>query len=143
MVYQQDQAGNELWDLYAVPSDGGESINLTNTPAIREVNPHWSHDGQAIAFSYRPKEGSQYDIALLDWSSRKVRKLTEEQQLGFSWRVVAWSPDDKTIYGMRTNPPCTDADTYRIDVATGKLENLTAHQGTIRHLGCPSFWAMT
>jgi len=135
IVYQQDQAGNELWDLYAVPSDGGESINLTNTPAIREEDPHWSHDGKAIAFAYKPKEGAQYDIALLDWSSRKVRKLTNEQQAGFSWSVVAWSPDDKTIYAVRTNPPFTDADTYRIDVTTGKLENLTAHQGTIRYLG--------
>ena len=134
IVYQQDRAGNELWDLYAVPSEGGEVINLTKTPAIREQDPHWSHDGSTIAFAYKPKEGSQYDIALLDWSTRKVHKLTNEQQPGYSWNVVAWSSDDKTIYADRVNPPFTDADVYRIDVATGKLENLTAHQGTIRYL---------
>jgi dipeptidyl aminopeptidase/acylaminoacyl peptidase len=134
IVYQQDQAGNELWDLYAIPSDGGEVVNLTNTPAIREQDPHWSHDGKTIAFAYKTKDGSQYDIALLDWSSRKVHKLTNEQQPGYSWNVVAWSNDDKTIYASRVNPPFTDADVYRIDVATGKLENLTSHQGTIRYL---------
>jgi len=134
IVYQQDRAGNELWDLYAVPSEGGEVINLTNTPAIREQDPHWSHDGRTIAFAYKPKEGTQYDIALLDWSTRKVRKLTNEQQPGYSWNVVAWSDDDKTIYAGRVNPPFTDADIYSIDVATGKLENLTSHQGTIRYL---------
>jgi dipeptidyl aminopeptidase/acylaminoacyl peptidase len=47
---------------------------------------------------------------------------------------VAWSSDDKTIYADRVNPPFTDADIYRIDVASGKLENLTPHQGTIRYL---------
>jgi len=47
---------------------------------------------------------------------------------------VAWSSDDKAIYADRVNPPFTNADVYRIDVASGKLENLTAHQGTIRYL---------
>ncbi len=134
IIYQQDHAGDELWDLYAIPSDGGEIINLTNTPAIREQDPHWSHDGNTIAFTYKTKDGSQYDIALLDWSTRKVHKLTNEQQPGFSWNVVAWSSDDKTIYAGRVNPPFTDADIYRIDVTTGKSENLTSHQGTIRYL---------
>jgi dipeptidyl aminopeptidase/acylaminoacyl peptidase len=134
IVYEQDHAGDELWDLYAIPSDGGEIVNLTNTPAIREQDPVWSHDGRTIAFDYKPKEGSQYDVALLDWKTRKVQLLTHEQQPGYSWNVVAWSSDDKTIYASRRNPPYTDADVYRIDVATGKTENLTSHQGTIRYL---------
>jgi len=135
IVYQQDHAGDELWDLYAVSSEGGQIVNLTNTPAIREESPRWSHDGKTIALGYKPKEGSQYDIALLDWSTRKVRLITHEQQPGYAWNVVAWSSDDKTIYAGRVDPPFTNADVYRIDVATGKTENLTAHQGTIRYLG--------
>jgi len=135
IVYEQDRAGDELWDLYAVPSDGGEIVNLTNTPDIREQDPRWSHDGRTIAFAYKPKESSQYDIGLLDWKTRKVRLLTHEQQPGYAWSVVAWSSDDKMIYAGRVNPPFTDADIYRIDVATGKAENLTPHQGTIRYLG--------
>jgi dipeptidyl aminopeptidase/acylaminoacyl peptidase len=135
IVYQQDHAGDELWDLYAVPSEGGQIVNLTNTPAIREESPRWSHDGKTIALGYKLKDGSQYDIALLDWSTRKVRLLTHEQQPGYAWNVVAWSSDDKTIYAGRVDPPFTDADVYRIEVATGKTENLTAHKGTIRYLG--------
>jgi len=135
IVYEQDHAGDELWDLYAVPSDGGEIVNLTNTPDIREQDPRWSHDGHSIAFNYKPKQGSQYDVALLDWKTRKVRLLTHEKEPGYSWSVVAWSNDDKTIYAGRVNPPFTDADIYRIDVATGKTENLTPHEGTIRYLG--------
>lgn len=134
IVYEQDHGGDELWDLYAVPSDGGEIINLTNTPAVREQDPVWSHDGRTIAFDYKAKEGSQYDVALLDWKTRKVQLLTHEKQAGYSWNVVAWSSDDKTIYASRRNPPYTDADVYRIDVVTGKTENLTSHQGTIRYL---------
>jgi len=117
-----------------VASEGGEEVNLTNTPLIREQDPHWSHDGKTIAFACKPKAGAQYDIALLDWTSRKVHKLTNEQQPGYAWNVVGWSSDDKTIYAGRVNPPFTDADIYRIDVATGKLVNLTPHQGTVRYL---------
>jgi dipeptidyl aminopeptidase/acylaminoacyl peptidase len=135
IVYQQDREGNELWDLYAIPSEGGEVINLTNTPAIREQGPVWSHDGSTIALGYKLKDGTQYDIALMNWTTRKVQKLTDEHQPGYSWNVVAWSLDDKTIYATRTNPSFTDADMYRVDVATGKTENLTSHQGTIRYLG--------
>ncbi len=134
IVYQQDHAGNELYDLYAIPSDGGEPINLTNTPDIREQDPHWSPDGNTIAFAYKKKEGTSYDIALLDWATRKVRKLTNEQQPGYFWGVVAWSKDNKTIFAIRVNPPFTDADIYRINVATGTAENLTPHQGTVRYL---------
>jgi len=134
IVYQQDQAGNELWDIFAVPSDGGQPVNLTNTPDIREESPLWSHDGRTIALAYKPKDATNYDIALLDWNTRKVRKLTHEEKPGFFWSAAAWSPDDKIIYASRVNPPFTDADVYRIEVATGKLENLTPHQGTVRYL---------
>jgi dipeptidyl aminopeptidase/acylaminoacyl peptidase len=134
IVYQQDDAGNELWDLFAVPSDGGTPINLTNTPAISELDPHWSHDGSTIAFVYKAKEESQYNIALLDWATRRVHKLTNEQQPGYSWKVVAWSNDDKTVCANRVSPGFNDADIYLINTATGKLENLTSHQGTIRYL---------
>lgn len=134
IVYEQDHAGDELWDIYAIPSDGGEPVNLTKTPAIREQSPNWSHDGRTIAISYKPKDATTHDIALLDWSTRSVHKLTNEQQPGYSWGLVAWSADDKTIYADRVNPPFTDADVYRIDVASGKSENLTPHQGTVRYL---------
>jgi Tol biopolymer transport system component len=139
-VYQQDHAGNELYDLYGIPSDGGESVNLTNTPAIREQDPRWSHDGRTIAFAYKPKDGTQYDIALLDWTTRKVRKLTNEQQPGYSWNATAWSKDDETTYANRVNPPFTDAEVYRIDIGTGALENLTPHQGTVRYRSEPAWF---
>ena len=134
IVYEQDKGGDELWDLYAVPSDGGEVINLTNTPAIREESPLWSFDGKTLALSYKPKESTVYDVALLDWSSRKVSKLTHEQTRNHSWNAVAWSPDGAKIYANRTEVTFTDSDIYSIDVATGKAENLTPHQGQIFQL---------
>ena len=78
IAYQQDFGGNELWDIYGFPSDGGEAIDLTQTPDNREESPHWSPDDKTIALNYKPKENSSYDLALLDFATRKVRKLTHE-----------------------------------------------------------------
>lgn len=131
IVFQQDFGGGELYDLFAIASDGGEAINLTSTPDVSETDAHWSPDGSTLAISYRPKISSTTDIALLDWKTRKIRKLTNEQTKNREWNVVCWSADGKAIYASRYNAGFTDSDVYRIDVATGKLENLTSHQGEV------------
>ncbi|HZP17508.1 MAG TPA: S9 family peptidase [Terriglobales bacterium] len=132
ILFQQDTAGNELWDLFAVPSEGGEIVNLTGTPNIREEGPLWSHNGKTVALNYKPKESTVYDIALLDWNTRAVRKLTHEQTKNHSWSAVAWAADDKTLYAVRGEVSGeSESDVYSIDVASGRSENLTPHQGKL------------
>jgi dipeptidyl aminopeptidase/acylaminoacyl peptidase len=131
IVYMQDAGGGEIFDLYAVPGDGGAPINLTNTPEVSETNPRWSPDGGTIAISARPKDSSNYDITLLDWKSHRARKLTNEQTKNREWGNVVWSPDSKMIYADRSNAGDTDSDVYRIDAGSGGLENLTPHTGEI------------
>src|SRR5882762_4543936 len=131
IVFEQDFGGGELYDLFVVSSDGAEVVNLTNTGDISERDAHWSPDGSMLALSYRPKTSSNIDIALLDWKTKKVRKLTDEQTKNREWNGAIWSADGKTIYADRANAGFTDSDVYRIDAATGKLENLTPHQGDV------------
>jgi dipeptidyl aminopeptidase/acylaminoacyl peptidase len=133
IVFVQDAGGGEIFDLYAVSAEGGEAVNVTETPDISETGPRWSPDGRTLAISYRPKDSSNSDVALLDWTSRKVRKLTNEQTKNREWSEAVWSPDGKTIYADRGNAGGTDSDVYRIDVASGRLENLTPHTGEINY----------
>jgi len=45
---------------------------------------------------------------------------------------VAWSADGKTLFANRIEiSGVSESDIYSIEVATGKLENLTPHQGKI------------
>lgn len=131
IVFQQDTGGNELWDVFAVPSDGGEVVNLTRTPDIREESPRWSPDGKTIALNYKPKDGTVYDLALLNWTTHQVRKLTHEETPDHSWNSVAWSSDGRTLYANRVEVSFTDADVYAVDVASGKTTNLTPHEGKV------------
>lgn len=135
IIFEQDKGGNELWDLYAVPRGGGEIVNLTNTPEVREQDPRWSGDGKWVAFIIKPRSSPHYDIAVMDWSNHQVRKLTNESDPQYSWNVIDWSPDGKTFYATRSNRDDTDSDIYAIDVASAKTTNLTAHQGNIVNNG--------
>ncbi len=134
IVYDQDFGGSEYYDLFAVASDGGAPINLTNTPDISERGPLFSPDGKTIALDYKPKTASVADIALLDWSSRQVKKLTNEQTKDHLWQLTNWTPDGKYLIATRIDAGFQDASVYRIEVASGKAEELTPHQGKVLYL---------
>ena len=129
IAYAQDKGGNELWDVYVISRDGGSPTNLTSTPEIREQHPVWSHDGKSIACIYKPKESTSYDLAIIDVASHRVRKITNEKDQQFSWDIVGFSPDDKTVYGTRGNQAGDQADVFAVDVSGGNATNLTPHEG--------------
>ncbi len=131
IVYQQDRGGGEIYDIFAIPSAGGEAVNLTNTAGISETSPEFSPDGKALAISWKPKTAPTPDIAVLDWGTHSVRNVTNEQAKDHVWGFVSWSSDGNAIYADRAYVGGTDADVYRIDVKTGSKENLTPHQGKI------------
>jgi len=131
IAYAQDKGGNELRNIYIVPRAGGAPINLTNTPDIREQSPVWSHAGKLIACEYKPKGRPSYDLAVIDVATHTIRKLTDEKDPQESWRLAAFSPDDRTLYATRWSTGHDDGDVYAVDVATGKASNLTEHQGKV------------
>ena len=131
IVYHQDFGGSEYYDLFAVSSRGGAPVNLTNTPDISETGPLFSPDGKMIAFEYKPKTSPTPDIALLDWSSRQVKKLTNEQTKDHLWQLADWTRDGKYVIASRINAGFDDGSVYRIEVASGQAEELTPHQGKV------------
>lgn len=131
IIYGSDRAGGEYSDLFALPSDGGETTNLTSTPDISEDALKFSPDGTMLAIHYKLKTSPVTDIAVLDCRTFKVRNLTMEQAKDYTWDFVDWGPDGKSIYANRCFVDYTDASVYRVDVATGECEILTPHPGRI------------
>ncbi|MGZ6142792.1 MAG: prolyl oligopeptidase family serine peptidase, partial [Myxococcales bacterium] len=132
VVYQSDVGGHEYYDLFAIPAGGGAVVNLTGTPDSTEVAAHFSRDGRQVLVLQKPKTSPTYDVAVMDWATRKVRNLTNEDAKDHTWTGPSWSPDGRFVYATRYLSGFTDADVYRIDAATGAKENLTAHQGSLR-----------
>ncbi len=60
-----------------------------------------------------------------------MKKLTTEQTQNHLWQAVDWSSDSKYIIANRVNVSFTDSSVYRIEVASGKAEDLTPHKGDV------------
>ncbi|HEY2117309.1 MAG TPA: S9 family peptidase [Candidatus Angelobacter sp.] len=131
IVFQQDAGGHERYDLYAVPSSGGQPINLTNTPHISEDNPRFSYDGKMLAYTVKPEDSPTINIAVMDWATRKQRIITDEKSPDHYWQIIDFTRDGKTIFAIRGNAPFTDSSVWRIDIASARAEELTPHQGDV------------
>jgi dipeptidyl aminopeptidase/acylaminoacyl peptidase len=73
------------------------------------------------------------DLALLDWATRKVRRLTTEKDPTRNWSPVAFSADGRTLFANRGFVDGSDSDVYRLDLATSRAENLTPHEGRVAY----------
>jgi dipeptidyl aminopeptidase/acylaminoacyl peptidase len=129
VVYQQDKGGNELYDLYAIPSGGGAAVNLTNTPETRETSALFSPDGNSIVFDAKSSKSPMTNVMVMDWRTRAVRALTAEQSPSHYWNRICWSHDGRYVFALRMENTFADSDVYRIEVSSGRAEILTPHQG--------------
>lgn len=134
ILFEQDRAGNEYADIHALPANGGTPVNLTRTPDISETFPLWSRDATQVAMAVKTKSEPSANVAVMDWKTRQLRRLTTEQDSSRTWSPVAWSRDGRHLYAQRFNIGRTDGDVYRIDVTTGRAENLTPHSGQINYV---------
>jgi dipeptidyl aminopeptidase/acylaminoacyl peptidase len=131
IVYQQDAGGHEVYDLYAVPSGGGQPINLTNTPHVSEDFARFSRDGSMLAYTIKAEDSPITNIAIMDWATRKQRIITDEKNPDHLWQIVDFTRDGKTLFAVRLKVSFTDASVWRIDLASGRAEELTPHQGDV------------
>ncbi|HEY3927075.1 MAG TPA: S9 family peptidase [Candidatus Koribacter sp.] len=131
IAYLQDVGGNEQYQIYLVPSDGGDATDLTHNPEYRYTWMRFSRDGKSLGFSMKKKTASSLDIAVMDIASRQVRNLTNEQSPKHYWVFGGFSFDNRAIFATRHNINFADSSVYRIDIGSGKVEELTPHTGDI------------
>jgi dipeptidyl aminopeptidase/acylaminoacyl peptidase len=135
IVFREDVGGNEIYDLYAVPSNGGEVQDLTNTADISEDTAFFSPDGKSLAINVKAKDSAVANVAILDWRTHVVKKVTDETSNDHLWQVFAWSRDGKYIYANRVKESYTDSDIYCIDATDGTARDLTRHKGDVIYTG--------
>lgn len=127
--FEQDQGGNEQYDVYRVPADGGAVVNVTNTPDLREDDLLFSADGSMLAMDTKKSSEGQTNLAVMDVASGTVRALTAETDPAWRWSPVAWVNGTTTLIAERANADTVNAEVWRVDVATGKATRLLGKTG--------------
>jgi len=131
LLYGQDKGGNEMDDLYAVPTGGGVPVSLTNTPDQREESMLVAPSGKWLALSMKKKSEGQVNLAVMDLASHRVRALTSEADPQHRWVPVEWIEGETALIAARANADDTESEVWRIDVATAKATKLLGKPGVV------------
>lgn len=112
-------------DIFSVPAEHGEIVNLTNSQGVRDLYSAWSPDGKYIA--YMSDASGEYEIYLLE-----NKKGAEPKQLtsgSKAWKYPSvWSPDSKYLAYSDRNLKL-----WLVDVKSGKITEVnSATQNEIR-----------
>lgn len=80
ITYQSEQGGKS--SIYAVTPDGKKHWKLTNSD-IGEGWHDWSPDGEWLAFDARDGATGRYDIYLMNYKTKDVKKITGNSPLKY------------------------------------------------------------
>ena len=120
VVYQRSEAESRLWK---VPAEGGEPVQLTETPAKR---PAVSPDGSLIAYHYLDGTLNRWGIGIIS-SAGGARLERFDFPPTVAWRFVRWSPDGQSI--AYTNSPSGLSDIWLQPLDDGPPKQLTNFKG--------------
>lgn len=131
LFFGQDKGGNEMHDIFAVPTRGGAVVNLTNTPDAREQGIIIAPDSRSLAFGIKRKQDGQVNLAALDIATGKVRMLTSEADPQRRWSAIAFVEGGTAIIANRENANSTESEIFRVNVATGTARRLAGAAGKV------------
>src|SRR6266567_1669534 len=117
ILFQADRDGDEFHQLYRIPADGGEPVQLTDVANVQhEISPGaWAPDGNSFAFSANLRTPTDGEIFIRRDGDSESRYLFGEGKYTFA---VGFSPDGSKVLVIdaRSN---TDFSLYVVDVASG------------------------
>ncbi len=131
LYYTQDVGGDEQFDIFAVPTNGGAVRNLTNTPELREVSLVIAPGGTTGAIATKLRTDGQVNLALIDLATGKTTPLVTETDPSLRWAPVAWIEGGKALIASRSNANSTLDEVWRVEVPSGAKTLLLGKAGTI------------
>jgi len=127
-------AGNtEPWstnfDLYRLPLDGGEPVNLTQDNPAWDTGPVFSHDGNTLYYRAMKRAGFEADrfaIMALDLTSGERREIAPEWDRSADSLLL--SPDGRALYV--TAQDIGQRPLFRVEIASGEVSPVFV-EGTV------------
>lgn len=121
-LFMKDVGGGEFFQLYTYDLKTG-GITLLTDGKSRNTDPHWSYQGDRIAYGSTKRSGDDVDIWVVNPHDPATARMVTQME-GGGWSVSDWSPDGKRLL---VNNTISAAESYvwLIDVESGKKELLT------------------
>jgi len=119
-----DQGGNELDHLYVQAADGTVT-DLTPGDGHKAVLYGWTPDKSAFFFGTNERDKRYFDVYEMGTNDFARRELYSNDQ-GLE---VADISSDRRYIAFTKAISTSDSDVYLLDRTTGKLQNLTEHDG--------------
>lgn len=133
LYYTADRGGTERWQVYVRRRDGElDELAVSVGDRVQHLMSHnaVSPDGNSVVISTNARQDTDVDIAVVDTQSKKQRLVMAEPV----WHVAGgWSPDGRWLCAMRVAQN-TDQDLFAIEVESGEVIDLTAHQGEMQNV---------
>ena len=128
LVVQKDVGGNEFFQLYTL-KDG--RLTLITDGKSRNEFGAFSHDGKWVGYTSTRRNGTDYDLYVVDPRDPKTDRLVAEVK-GGGWSIADFAPDGRHAVVVNY-VSVTKSDLYDLDLATGKLTALTDPKAAIAY----------
>ncbi len=131
-LFSKDIGGGEFFQLYLYDLKTG-NITLLTDGKSRNTSPHWSYQGDRIAYGSTQRTGNDVDIWIVSPNDPASAHMVAQME-GGGWSVEDWSPDGKQLLLMN-EVSAAESYVWLLDIASGKKELLTPKMGadTVAH----------
>ncbi len=120
ILYGTDRGGNEREGYYLISPDGRRERELLAPSAVFRAFGAFSRDGRRIAYATTERNGTDFDVHVLDVETGKDRKVYRGTG---GLYPVSWRPDGEAVILTQTRGE--DAhEVFLLEVASGRLETL-------------------
>lgn len=130
LVATRDTGGSEFFQIYTL---SGGRLNLLTDGRSRNQFNGFSHDGRWIAYTSTRRNGTDYDIYVVDPRNPATNRMVAQVQ-GGGWGLADFAFDGRSAVVINY-VSVTKSNLYRLDLAAGRMTPIGDHSRDISYGG--------
>lgn len=131
VLFGKSAGGNEQTQFFLLSIETGNITPLTNTPSVRHNFGDWSPDGTQICYSSNQRNGTDFDVYVMDVATHETRCVFEQ---GGMCGPEGFSPQGTYIVVQQRHSNA-NTDMFVVHLESGAIEHITPHTGNQWHAG--------
>ncbi len=125
LLFAMAEGGNERFQLYLLDLDSRKTQRLTNNDAVIYRFGGWSYDGKSVTYSSNVRNGTDFDVFVMDIATRKSRCVFDQ---GGWCDPFGFSPDGSKVAILKRHT-LLHSDLFIFDLNTNAIDLATPHEG--------------